>query len=377
MANFNVNLPPSQGDNDDFSLINLASDGASEDPVSMASTLYDPSALTLDPKVRAQLEAEAADKERRREMGGVDLSPRDVVSSPQSPVPGRDPFKMDVESEDGLIDESPLCCCGVVPLRPSVYACNILSIVIGVAIIAFSLYQIATREPASTEGFDTGDSLLLAGSRYVSIISIIAGTMLTLAGIIGILLANEITFGSDVRTKKFGVLLYQSILLMVGLIFVLLVGAIAYALSALKGDGIYDVSHWRGQVQKDPTVVCDTELAGQCAGFTDNECLSKFSQVVKRQEHCPGHFCYDFCQARETIQNSNPICKSCSVGYDWLACKKHEGSVEEASGCSDYVNATVVGPYDSSLAIAITALIAVALTLSVASFRSCCLAPLE
>lgn len=380
MANFNVNLPEPQNDNDDFSLINLASGAESEEPTSMASTLYDPAALTLDPKVRAALEAEEAEKDRKRALGEEEdeLDPRDIALSPASPAPGKDPFKMDEESEDGLIDESPLCCCGMIPLRPSVLAVNILSIIIGIVTVAYSVLQLATRETTSTEGFETGDSLLLVGARYVSIVSVIGAVMLLIAGVIGVLLANDITFGSEIRSKKFSILLYQSILIMVGLIFFLLVVLSAYALATLKGADIYDASHWRGQVQKDPTVVCDTEISGQCAGFTENnECLLAFSEVLEQQQNCPGHFCYDFCQARETIQNSNKICAKCSVGYDWLACKNHEGAVEEGSGCSSHINSIIASGYDSSIGIVMTVLVTVVLTLSVASFRSCCLAPLE
>lgn len=380
MANFNVNVPEPQNDIDDFSLINLASGAGSEGPTSMASTLYDPAALTLDPKVRAALEAEEAEKERRRAMGEEDeqIDPRDIALSPASPAPGKNPFKMDEESEDGLVDESPLCCFGMIPLRPSVYAVNILNIIIGIVTVAFSVLQLATRETTSTEGFETGDSLLLVGARYVNVVSVIGAVMLLIAGTIGILLANDITFGSENRSKKFSVLLYQAILLLVALIFFLLLSLSAYALSVLKDADIYDESHWRGQVQKAPTVVCDSEISGQCAGFSaNNECLAEFSQVLRQQQNCPGHFCYDFCQVREKIQNSNPICAGCSVGYDWLACKNHEGSVDEGSGCSKHINANIASGYDSSIGVVVTVLVMVVVTLCVVSFRSCCLAPLE
>lgn len=384
MANFNVNLPPAPSENEggnEFSLINLASGAAeSDDDASLASTLYDPAALTLDPKMRAQLEAEAEEKDRRRERGeDVDeYNPKDIALSPASPVPGKNPFQVDEENEDALVDESPLCCCGLIPLRGSIYAINIVNILLAIFSVAFGLFQVATREQPSTDGFGTLDSLLLAGPRYVNTALVIGGALLVIAGIVGIVLASDLTFGSDVRSKKFSILLYQAIVLLVGLIFCLLAGLVFYALNQMKGKDIYDVSHWRGQVQDEPSVVCQTEISGQCAGFTaNNECLLAFSEVLQQQQNCPGHFCYDFCQVRETIQNSNPKCQQCSLGYDWLQCKKHEGSVDEGKGCGDHINGLITSGYSSSVGIVIAIVVTVLATLSVVSFRSCCLAPVD
>jgi Tetraspanin family len=369
----------SSGDDGEFSRIDLASGNAESADESLASTIYDPSVLTLDPKVRAQLERDEAEKERKRTLGNLDDEENgcSIVMSPHSPQPGKDPFAVDEEIERALIDESPLCCCGLFPLRACVFGVNGFDVLLGFIAMVFGIVQLSTRAKSSTEGFGTLDTMLLSGPEYVNIAAVVGGAMLLTSGIIGIALANDITFGTIEGSRKAGFMVYQAFLLLVAIVFLLLSILNIVALAHLKGNEIYDESHWRGNVQTEPQTVCETELKGKCSGFNDNkDCLLAFSTVLQTQQNCPGHFCYDFCQVRDKVQNNpNPICSACRTGYDWHGCKEHEENVQEEKGCARLINSRISSGYDRSISVVITLFLAPIVTLAVAGFRACCLAP--
>jgi hypothetical protein len=372
--NFPAAPAGTSGDDNEFSQIDLASGYRPSQDESLASTLYDPSVLTLDPKVRAQMAADADEKARKATLGIVEENAAlGIALSPKSPVPGKNPFEADEES-GAVLNESPLCCCGLLPLRAVVLTVNGLDVVVGIVALAVGIAQLAKGAKKTTEGFGTVDSMLLSGPYMVNTACCVGGAFLIAVGLLGILLANELTFGRADRTRKVLFLVYQSLLLLVILVFFILVVLTAVALGTLRGKNIYDDSHWRGIIQKEP--VCQTEVRFKCAGFQNNECLLAFSTVADTRQNCPGHFCYDFCQVRETIQNPNPACAVCPPGYDWLACKEHEERVGEGNGCSAPVNANISNLYAGGIWVLALVCVASIATMCVAAFRSCCLAPL-
>lgn len=366
---------------DEFSRIDLdGPEGPASMGESMQSTLYDPAALTLDPKVRAQMEAEYAEKDRRKALGVPDDEKEDLALSPKAPKPGLNPYEESkVDEDEDLVNESPRFCCGLLPLRRCVYAVNILALLVGVISIGIGVNGVIQGSKLNVDGFQTSDALLLSAPKYVYLSCGIGGLLLLTAGILGVVLANDITFGVGGGSQKSMFLVYQGVLVLLVLVFGVLFFVTVIAIAVLSRNNVYDQSSWRTTIGSEPIAACETEIAGSCSGFADsNECVNDKSNIAQQQKNCPGHFCFDFCQVKgETIQNTNAICEVCKPSYDWLKCKEHEVSLEEGSGCEKQLNSKVKSEYLGSMTNLVLVFLTCVICMCLACFRACCLAPLD
>lgn len=362
---------------DEFSKIDL--DGPTSIGESLASTLYDPAAFALDPKEKAKMEAELAEKERKKALGVFEEVKEDLAFSPHSPRPGDNPFEgKNVGDDADIVNEAPRFCCGLFPLRQCVFTVNILAVVVGILGIGIGIPGVLGDSKLNLEGFKTTDALLLSGTKYMYLACGVGGGLLLLAGIAGIVLANDITFGIWEDRHKSAYFLYQSVLVLLVLSFGILSITAAVAIAVLSNRSIYDQSAWRTSLLKAPDAACDTEFAQSCAGFADsNECREAESTIFIQQKNCPGHFCFDFCQVRTTIENANEICGVCDPEYEWKKCKEFELSLENGNGCERHINSEPKPKYMQALAILGVGFLSGIACICLASFRACCLAPVE
>lgn len=376
MDQYNFPGADRSGSGDGLTGIDLAGSGSDS---SSASTIYDPAAEAVDPKMMADLEEKRAEKERKKELGIPDAERRDLGSSPHSPSPGQDPFAEKIASMNADIgNEAPRFCCGLFALRRCVFAVNIMAIIVGVVSSGIGIVGKIQGSKLNVDGFKTLDALLLSGPGYIFLACAVGGFIFVVAGILGIVLANEITYGIVDAKQKGMFFVYQSFLVLLVFVFGILFGGSIAANSMLSAKSVYDESAWRTSLLAAPDAACDTELFEKCAGFADStECVADKSTVFVQQKNCPGHFCLDFCQAGETIPNANQICQVCKPEYDWKACKTHEVSLEAGTGCSAPINASAENQYLGAVTILLAGVITGILCICLACFRACCLAPVE
>lgn len=365
-----LNFPASS--DGEFAQINLAS---SDDGVSEASTIYDPAAFEHDPKYTEQKAQADAEKKRLAEMGVVD-GPNgaaiDIATSVGSPHPGKNPFREEDE-EQVLVDESPVCCCGLISLKLAVIVTNVLLALLGVVALIVGITDFAKGVRNSAEGFDALDAILLSGPFYINVACCITGVLLAAVGAMGLVLCPEIVFGRAERGRKLLFLVYQSLLLLAAIVFTLLTILNAVAIVKVKSKDMYDSGHWIGTIQKQPKHVCDIEALFKCAGFNAlDQCSVPLS--VTANKHCPGHFCTDFCRiGGNHSENLVPGCDVCRDGHDYVACKESESKYSPTLSCQKPLNDSISSSYNDSLLILILILLGSILALCVAGFRGCCM----
>jgi hypothetical protein len=345
------------------------------------STLYDPAALHIDPKYLALLDQKKAEQKLRDQQGNADAAVshnRPGFSSPHSSLPRTLVLPADKEDRQETQDEIAVCCCGTLSLHLVIIVVNVLAIIVGCGVLVAGIFHARNSPARLEEGMAVVDAALLSGPYLFGILAIVSGLCLVLAGCIGIGVVEQIKTGQTTSKKKIAYVLYQSLILLMLVLFTVFGSLNIYALWKVDQTNIYTDLGWLGSVPDNPSKICDAEQRLGCAGFSNSHCNTNITEIVTAYRNCPGHYCIDFCRVEQPGNvNPNVACEGCRAAMQLTSFAKcRAGEItNKAQGCSNLINGELQAAYRGSLSTTICVLMSVLILLTVASFRSCCMPP--
>lgn len=353
----------------EFTQIALTPRNSSEGTESM-STIYDPAALTLDPKyIRKPSTASKTIFQSRS-----DHFKSRILMSPRSPAPGRDPFSVnDLDGDPGKIFDG---LCGLSPLRSFVFAVNSINVIAGLVLLVVGSIQFREKSYPDLAGMRPLDSMIVSGPIGFNIFCVIVGIALIGHASLGFFLVSEVAFGEVAASKKCLYFMYQSLVLLAFVVLVAISALIAFVFMHVRSREIYNRTHWMSSVQEDPANLCRIEERFECAGFQPAQCSYIFNETAF--EYCPGQFCVGFCHVTNPDDaNNNTICDTCFHGklqnrYDFRSCAQKELVETGQHSCQARLNEALQRYYRRSLILSAMAMISVAVLVLTIMCISCC-----
>lgn len=238
--------------------------------------------------------------------------------------------------------------------------------------IAVGAFQIQDGAKAIV-GFGSEGSVLVSGTYVLAVAYIVAGILLVLCGSVGAIDSHSHWKYRKPSSKTIE-LSYQCLLLMLAFICLVLLMVNTVALAFANNRTAYDSLRWADIVQSEPAHSCNAEKKLKCSGFKLRQCLLDNNETSN--SFCPGHFCIDVCKIATDDVNQNSVCGPCRTKQltptEYVACKEHEKSHTERSGCENPLNHDLRQAYQRLLGIALICFLWISVTVVVASYKLCC-----
>lgn len=338
------------------------------DSGSSLSTIYDPAAITLDPKYTPR----AADCPADLSTGQSEQLRSMIISSPKSPRPGINPF--DFHDLDGDPEKVFDGYCGLSPFRTLVFVLHCIIFVAAFVLVIVGALQIRKEAFPDLTGISTQGSLILSGTTGFNIFCLITGVLLVGQAFLGIYLLGEISYGDVPTSKKCMYFLYQTLLLIFVLIFAAMSAMTCFVVFRTQGQDVYEQVHWLSSVQEKPADLCKVEEHFGCAGYELAQCSYFYNDTAYR--YCPGQFCLNICQVDGENEPSNSsLCAPCMYetqhNVDFGECAKRELVQTGLHACSTRLNDSLRTFYKRSFALALGTTLSIVLLVLIIAFRSC------